>query len=142
STRSRTASSRSTWSSRRRLRARPSDRVPGVKRTLVEELPAKVGEQVRVRGWVQSVRDQKRVQFVILRDESGLVQVVLAKHEPPGELNESVSALTPESAVTATGTVVADERVKLGGLELALEDLQVESLAEPELPVAPDSALD
>ena len=57
-----------------------------MKRTLVEELPAKVGERVRVRGWVQAVRDQKKVQFVILRDESGLVQVVLPKQEPPGEL--------------------------------------------------------
>jgi aspartyl-tRNA synthetase len=113
-----------------------------VKRTLVEELPAKVGEQVRVRGWVQAVRDQKRVQFVILRDESGLVQVVLSKQEPPSELNEAISALTPESAITVSATVVADERVKLGGLELALEDLEVDSLADPELPIAPDSALD
>ena len=38
--------------------------------------------------------------------------------------------------------MVADERVKLGGLELRLEELQVDSLAEPELPIAPDSALD
>jgi aspartyl-tRNA synthetase len=38
--------------------------------------------------------------------------------------------------------VLADERVKLGGLELRLEQLAVDSLAEPELPIAPDSALD
>ena len=109
---------------------------------MIEELSGKVGGQVCVRGWVQAVRDQKRMQFVIVRDESGLVQVVLAKHEPPSELNEAVSALTAESAVTLTGTVVADERVKLGGLELKLEHLQVDSAAEPELPIAPDSALD
>ena len=41
-----------------------------------------------------------------------------------------------------TGTVVADERVKLGGLELRIEEPQVESQAEPELPVTPESALD
>ncbi|HTR89484.1 MAG TPA: aspartate--tRNA(Asn) ligase, partial [Solirubrobacteraceae bacterium] len=52
------------------------------------------------------------------------------------------SALTPESAITLTGRVVADERVKLGGLELQLEDLQVDALAEPEVPIAADSALD
>jgi aspartyl-tRNA synthetase len=111
-------------------------------RTLIEQLPAVVGERVRVRGWVQSVRDQKRVQFVILRDESGLVQVTLPKQEPPSELNELVSALTAESAVSVIGTVVADERVNLGGLELRLEELHVDALAEPELPVAPESALD
>ena len=113
-----------------------------MRRTLIEELPAKVGEQVSIRGWVQTVRDQKRMQFVIVRDETGLAQVMLAKQEPPSEVNEAVSALTAESAVTVTGTAVADERVKLGGLELKLEGLQVDSLAEPEVPIAPDSALD
>ena len=38
--------------------------------------------------------------------------------------------------------MVADERVKLGGLEIKLEELEVDSLAEPELPIAADSALD
>jgi nondiscriminating aspartyl-tRNA synthetase len=122
--------------------SRASDRVPAVKRTLIAELSTKVGEQVTVRGWVNALRDQKRVQFVILRDESGMAQAVLSKGEDPSELNESISGLTDESAVTLSGTVVADERVKLGGLELKIESLQVDSLAEPELPIAADSALD
>jgi nondiscriminating aspartyl-tRNA synthetase len=113
-----------------------------VERTLTGELSAKVGGQATVRGWVQAIRDQKRVQFVVVRDEAGAVQVVLGKDDPPSELNEEVSALTPESAVTVTGRIVADERVKLGGLELQLENLWVDSLAEPELPITADSALD
>ncbi len=111
-------------------------------RTLISDLPSQVGERATIRGWVQAVRDQKRVQFVVVRDEAGAVQVVLGKDEEPSALNEAVSALTPESAVTVTGNVVADERVNLGGIELQLEDLHVDSLAEPELPIAPDSALD
>jgi nondiscriminating aspartyl-tRNA synthetase len=111
-------------------------------RTLISDLSEKVGQQATIRGWVQAIRDQKSVQFVIVRDESGLAQVVLPKGEPPSELNEAVSALTAESAVTITGTVAADERVKLSGLELKLEALVVDSLAEPEVPIAPDSALD
>jgi nondiscriminating aspartyl-tRNA synthetase len=113
-----------------------------VKRTPIAELPQKIGERVRVRGWVHALRDQKRVQFIVLRDESGLAQVVLAKEEEPSELNERISALTAESAVTIIGTVAADERVNLGGLEVKLEELEVDSPAEPELPIAPDSALD
>jgi aspartyl-tRNA synthetase len=116
--------------------------VTGVRRTFIEDLPGKIGEQVRVRGWVQVVRDQKRVQFVVVRDETGLVQAVLGKDDPPSSLNEDISALTSESAVTVTGTIVADERVKLGGLELQLESVEVDSPAEPEVPIAPDSALD
>jgi nondiscriminating aspartyl-tRNA synthetase len=113
-----------------------------VTRTLIAKLGEKVDQQATIRGWVQAIRDQKSVQFVIVRDETGQAQVVLAKTEPPSELNERVSALTAESAVTITGSVVADERVKLGGLELKLEQLEVDSLAEPEVPIAADSALD
>jgi nondiscriminating aspartyl-tRNA synthetase len=113
-----------------------------VTRTLIGELPEKIGQRATIRGWVQAIRDQKSIQFVIVRDETGLAQVVLPKQEPPSELNEAISALTVESAVTISGTVAADERVKLGGLELKLEELAVDSLAEPEVPIAPDSALD
>jgi nondiscriminating aspartyl-tRNA synthetase len=111
-------------------------------RTRIADLREQVGERVTIRGWVQVVRDQKRMQFLVIRDESGLVQVVLGKDDPASELNERVSALTVESAVTVSGTVLAEERVKLGGLELRLEGLAIDSPAEPELPIAPDSALD
>jgi len=113
-----------------------------VTRTRIDELLSHVDERVSIRGWVQVVRDQKRVQFLVVRDESGQAQVVLGKEDPPTALNEQVSSLTAESAVSVTGTVVADERVKLGGLELRLEGLTVDSPAEGELPIAEDSALD
>ncbi len=111
-------------------------------RTQVADLKSHVQETVELRGWVHAIRDQKRMQFVVLRDETGLAQLILGKEEQPSELNEAISALTPESAVTVTGLVVADERVKLGGLEIQLASLTVDSPAEPELPVTPDSALD
>jgi nondiscriminating aspartyl-tRNA synthetase len=116
--------------------------VRSVVRTSIDQLASSIGERVTVRGWVQTIRDQKRMQFVILRDSTGLAQAVLAKGEEPSELNAAISALTAESAVSVTGTVAADERVKLGGLEMKIEELTVEALAEPELPVAADSALD
>jgi nondiscriminating aspartyl-tRNA synthetase len=113
-----------------------------VTRTVVADLKSHLTQTVELRGWVHAVRDQKRMQFVVLRDESGLAQLVLGKDEQPSELNEAISALTPESAIVATGLVVADERVKLGGVEVQLASLSVDSPAEPELPVTPESALD
>lgn len=111
-------------------------------RTLVADLKAQLENTVELRGWVHAIRDQKRMQFLVLRDETGLAQLVLGKEDPPSELNEAISALTPESAVIVTGLVVADERVKLGGLEIQLASLTVDSPAEPELPVTSESALD
>ena len=97
---------------------------------------------VELRGWVHAVRDQKRMQFVVLREETGMVQLIVGKEDEPTELNEAISALSAESAVMVTGRVVADERVKLGGLEVQLASLTVESPAEPELPVTSESTLD
>ncbi len=111
-------------------------------RVPIAELKEHLDGTVELRGWAQAIRDQKSMQFLVLRDETGLAQLVLPKQDPPSELNEAISALTPESAVTITGLVVADERVKLGGLEIQLASLTVESPAEPELPVTPESALD
>jgi nondiscriminating aspartyl-tRNA synthetase len=111
-------------------------------RTPIADLGEHVDEQVTIRGWVQVVRDQKRMQFLVVRDESGSAQAILGKEDPPSALNEEISALAAESAVTVSGKVVADERVKLGGLELQLDGLTVDSPAEPELPIAVDSALD
>jgi len=116
--------------------ASPVPRVP------IAELKEHLDSTVELRGWAQAIRDQKSMQFLVLRDETGLAQLVLPKQDPPSELNESISALTPESAVTITGLVVADERVKLGGLEIQLASLTVDSPAQPELPVTPESALD
>jgi nondiscriminating aspartyl-tRNA synthetase len=113
-----------------------------VARTSIADLKSHLQETVELRGWVHAIRDQKRMQFVVLRDETGVAQLILGKEEQPSELNEAISALTPESAVTVTGLVVADERVKLGGLEIQLASLSVDSPAEPELPVTPESALD
>ena len=111
-------------------------------RVAVADLKSHLDETVELRGWVHAIRDQKRMQFVVLRDETGAAQLVLGKEEQPSELNTTISALTPESAITVTGVVVADERVKLGGLEIQLASLAVDSPAEPELPITIDSALD
>ena len=113
-----------------------------MERTLVADLKGHLDRTVELRGWVHAVRDQKRIQFVVLRDETGLAQLTLGKDEPLSELNQAISALTPESAVTVTGKTVADERVKLGGLEVQLASLSIDWPAEPELPVTAESALD
>jgi aspartyl-tRNA synthetase len=110
-------------------------------RTLVKNLAAASDGPVSVSGWVDTVRDQKKVQFVILRDESGAVQLVHPRPEETDPLADVISGLTTGTFLTATGELKHDERVKLGGLEVKLESIEV---AAPALdsPIADDSSID
>ncbi len=123
-------------------------------RTLVKQLAALPDGPVTVAGWVETVRDQKKVQFVILRDESGAVQLVNpATRELDPEtadaasadafaITEEISALAHGSFISVTGELKHDERVKLGGLEVKIASLAVVAEANPETPIAADSSLD
>nr|WP_179458172.1 aspartate--tRNA(Asn) ligase [Leifsonia soli] len=115
---------------------------------MIKDLAALPDGPVSVAGWVETVRDQKKVQFVVLRDESGAVQLVnprtvgddgvVIADEPA----TTISALSQGSFVRATGELKHDERVKLGGIEIRLTSLEVETAAIPETPIAADSGID
>lgn len=117
-------------------------------RILVKDLAAREDGPVVLGGWVEKLRDQKRIQFVVLRDESGDVQVTYPRpviDEQPDEndpLAAKISGLTAGSFVWVTGRLKHDERVKLGGLEIQLDDLEVVTLADPETPIAEDTSID
>jgi nondiscriminating aspartyl-tRNA synthetase len=111
-------------------------------RKLVKQLAALPDGPVIIGGWVEKLRDQKRIQFVILRDESGDVQVTYPRREENDALADKVSSLTNGSFVWVTGRLVHDERVKLGGLEIQLDDLEIITLADPETPIADDTSID
>ncbi|WP_251858557.1 aspartate--tRNA(Asn) ligase [Herbiconiux sp. L3-i23] len=97
---------------------------------------------VTVAGWVETVRDQKKVQFVILRDESGSVQLVRPRPAEDDAIATSISELTLGSFVKVTGQLKHDERVKLGGIEVKIDEFEVVGKALPENPIADDSSID
>ena len=107
-----------------------------MERTLITNLPQHIDEEVTIQGWLHTLRDQKNMQFLIVRDRTGLVQVA---HYKKGDLDlaEKISTLGTESALTITGKVVENKIVKLGGLEIQLQDLTVEGAAEIPLPFEP-----
>jgi aspartyl-tRNA synthetase len=104
----------------------------------IVELSQLQGEVVTLRGWVQTIRNQKRMQFLVLRDATGLVQITHERGQQ-SELEELINNLTVESTVEVIGQVVLNPSVKLGGLEVMLEKLTVYSVAET-LPI--DNATD
>ncbi len=122
-------------------------------RVLVNQLQAREDGPVSVSGWVETVRDQKKVQFVILRDETGAVQLVNPATRELGEdadaaaaaalaLTTTISELTHGTFLTVHGELKHDERVKLGGVEIKIGTLDVAAAALPETPIAADSGLD
>ncbi len=121
-------------------------------RTLVSQLQSREDGPVRVSGWVETVRDQKKVQFVILRDETGAVQLVNPATRPAEDgsaqdaaalaRTEAISNLTHGTFLTVTGDLKHDERVKLGGVEIKIAGLEIAAAALPETPIAADSGLD
>jgi nondiscriminating aspartyl-tRNA synthetase len=107
-----------------------------MERTFIGDLHQYIGKAVKIQGYLQTLRDQKKMQFLILRDATGLVQV--AHYRPANEeLGNQISTLTVESALTITGKVVDNPIVKLGGLEIQLETLAVEGPAASPVPFDP-----
>jgi aspartyl-tRNA synthetase len=104
-------------------------------RTLVRDLRGHLGQTVTLRGWVNALRLQRVIQFVIVRDFSGLAQLT---HKLGGEgdhIEQVIESLSEETAVTITGRVVENPVVNLGGLEIIPERIEVLGRAETPLPI-------
>jgi len=82
-----------------------------------------------MRGWVYNHRSSGKIQFMILRDGTGFVQVVLVKGEVSDEAFETAQALTQETAVALSGRVREDSRAP-GGCEISAASLEVISASE------------
>jgi aspartyl-tRNA synthetase len=106
-----------------------------MERTLIREAKEKIGEVITLKGFVHTVRNQKAVQFIILRDHTGLIQVVAERSEENKSINELIATLTRESAVEVTGVVVSNQNVKLGQIELQLRFIHIDSLSDATLPI-------
>ena len=109
-----------------------------MERILTANAPA--GEYVRVGGFVENLRNKRYMAFIVLRDMSGKLQLTVDKGAFP-KVAEEVDKLTIESVVTAYGKIVENPAVKMGGREMVVEKLVVESVAGP-MPLMADSAID
>ncbi|MBQ6233627.1 MAG: aspartate--tRNA(Asn) ligase [Clostridia bacterium] len=109
-----------------------------MQRSLIAEAPA--GERVRLQGFVENIRNKRTMAFLVLRDSTGRIQLTVEKEKYP-EVAAAVDQLTIESVITAEGTIVENDYVKLGGREMLPDMIKVESIAEP-LPISKDAAID
>jgi len=101
----------------------------------IEDLAKHEGEEVTLKGWVYNIRGKGKLQFIILRDGSGLCQCVVFKANVSEEVFEETKSLTQESSLTVKGKVVASEKAP-GGYELDVNDLQIIQIAV-DYPITP-----
>ncbi len=92
-------------------------------------------KEITIQGFVDKIRNLQYVQFVILRDSTGKVQITIEKNDENKELVEIIDNLTLESTLKINGKVSINEKVKLGGLEVIPSNILVTSKSLPELPL-------
>jgi len=105
-------------------------------RTLVREIPEKVGEMVTIHGWLHKKRLLGGLNFITLRDRSGIAQALIENKE---EL-EKLRGLQTGTVIALTGTVVSDERAP-GGVELHDVKVFVEMPIKDESPIEVDKPI-
>jgi asparaginyl-tRNA synthetase len=107
------------------------------RKSYVSELKDNIGQEVTLAGWLYNSRSSGKIQFLIVRDGTGLCQCVVEKGKVPDELFEQLKRLGQESSLTVTGTV-REEMRSVGGYELAATDARIISPAE-DYPITPKS---
>ena len=101
----------------------------------INKLNEHFDEDVVISGFVDNIRNLQWVQFVIIRDDTSKVQVTIEKSEENNkEMVELIENLSLESTVKITGKVVESPKVKLNGMEIIPENIEVTSTSEEELP--------
>lgn len=95
-----------------------------------------INKKITISGFAEKVRNLQWVQFIVLRSEGQRIQVTIEKSTPTNQkMVEIVDKLTNESTITVTGTIKENEKVKMGGMELIPDSIEVTSSSAPELPI-------
>ena len=98
----------------------------------VSELKEHIGKKIVFSGFVDAIRDKKWVMFVIIRDNTGKVQLTIEKSDEKNKkILEIMAATTVESTIRAEVEVLENPAVKLGGIELIPSKIEITSEAEP-----------
>jgi asparaginyl-tRNA synthetase len=82
------------------------------------------GKEATVQGWIYHKRSSGKIQFLVVRDGTGYLQVVLVKSEIAPEVWEAALEAGQESSLVVSGPVREDKRAP-GGYEMAGQNLEV-----------------
>ena len=103
--------------------------------TYINKIGLHVGASVTIKGWLHNRRSSGKIHFLVIRDGTGFLQVVMGKKDVDDATFAKADHLSQESAIIVTGTVRADERAA-GGYELIASGLEVVNEAH-DYPITP-----
>ena len=101
----------------------------------IEDIGKYEDKEVTVKGWLYNKRSSGKINFILVRDGTGIIQSVIAKGEVADNVFDQSGKISQESSVILKGTVRKDERAP-GGYEIVANDLQVVQTAE-DYPITP-----
>ena len=104
----------------------------------IENIARYDGQAVTIQGWLQLKTGKGKLQFLRVRDGSGIIQAVVFKGNVSAEAFEAARRLPLESSLIVTGVARADPRAPgfPGGYELDVRDLEVVQ-ESAEYPIGP-----
>ena len=102
-------------------------------RTYISDALKAIDSTVKVQGFIENLRNSKAMAFIVLKDITGKLQITVEKADHP-ELVDTIDQLTPDSVITVVGKVMANDYVKMGGVEMVPSEIKIESIAAP-LPI-------
>ena len=109
------------------------DSMKGLKRTHYCGEVTEIGKEVVVGGFVDRIRDKGGVIFIVLRDRTGVVQLMFNDKSDPAVF-EKASTCRSEYVLMAKGEVIEREskndKLKTGNVEIFVSDLRILSKAE------------
>jgi asparaginyl-tRNA synthetase len=105
--------------------------------TYIENIADFVDKQVEIRGWVYNKRSSGKIQFLMVRDGTGIIQGVATKEDTDPESFSLMSDLDQESSVIVRGKVREDKRAPIG-YELSIGSLEVVGESK-DYPITPKS---
>src|SRR3989338_6854670 len=93
-----------------------------MERTHISQIKEIIGQQIKIAGFVRTIRDQGSIKFLIVRDITGTIQVVVTKSS--AEALEVTSSLGLESVVEIVG-LAKEEKQAPGGVEIQTEEIKI-----------------
>lgn len=106
-----------------------------MKKIYFKNLEEYLEQEITIEGFVDNIRILQYVDFLIIRDTTGKVQVTIEKNTSNEFLTKIVSTITPESTVKITGILHKNDKVKLNNMELIPTNITVTSKCLEELPL-------